>query len=176
MDYSDSAGYCVAWSGKEVYKDYSHYYPVVTFTKYADSLHDFIEKYPWVTIETSGYAYSEETFGDVGAGKFGTQKYRTSDFEHTDYFERFLVNVHGDTFWWTGAMSIGFGFKYDGNTLYLRPFIDGWLYSGGAIWRCLNYALNAPSITFHPEKSNIKNIILDPSEAKSEDIEIVLLT
>lgn len=154
IGYSDKHGKCVNWSYKDVYKDYSHYYQVLTYTDYADSIDNFIAKYPTVTIQTSGYAYSDETIGDVGSGKFGSLTFQTTDFKHTDYFERFMVKTYDDAFWWNIEIMIGIGFKHEENKFYIRPFIDGWIYSGGAVMRCNNYALNVDYITFNPEWRN----------------------
>lgn len=160
VGYSNFVSFGVAWSGKKVYKDYSSHYPVVTYSNYASNIDEFIEKYPTCTIETSGYAYSNETFGDVGAGKFGSRKFLTSNFKNRNNIEKFLVSADGDTFWWTGAIHIGFGFKYEENKFYLTPFIDGWLYSGGAIWRYLHYGLAVTTITFNPKPEEEYSVVL----------------
>ncbi|KAJ6648975.1 hypothetical protein Bhyg_04207 [Pseudolycoriella hygida] len=145
-----------SWSGTGVKKDYSHAYPVMT---YNGSLDEFIEAYPSVTIESYGYAVSNGTIGNVGQKAFGGNIFPTELFKSKEYVEKCIVNVDQTAFWWHTSVQIGYQFKSEGNTFYLRPFIDGWIYSAGPIWRVLQFGLGVTTITFNPKDAFEKNII-----------------
>lgn len=139
------------WSTTERYSDWSTFYPVVEYTNYTANIDQFIAKYPTVTIETEGGAVSESTFGDVGQGKFGSLTFETIHFNNDDYFDNKIVASYLNHFTFDVGVEIGVGFKKTGNTLYVRPFVNGWIYSVGAYWRYLNFYLKVTSITFNPK-------------------------
>lgn len=137
------------------------HYPVVTYTEYAPTLEQFIERYPYVTIETTGRAYSEETFGDVGKDHFGTLTFETMHFMNKEYHDLTIVSAYLNHFTFDVGVEIGVGFKNDGYKLFIRPFCNGWIYSVGATWRSLDFGLGVTSITFHPksDKPIVSNLI-----------------
>lgn len=139
------------WSTTERYSDYSMQYPVVEYTNYTANIDQFIEKYPTVTIETDGRAVSKSTFGDVGRGHFGSLTFETINFKNDKYFNKYIVSSHLNHFTFDVGVEIGVGFKFDGKILYLRPFINGWIYSVGAYWRYLEFSLSVTQVTFNPE-------------------------
>lgn len=143
------------WSTTARFSDYSMSYPVVDYTKYAHSLDEFLDKYRYVKIETNGRAVSWSTFGDVGKGHFGTLTFETILFNHTEYYNKVIVNAHLDNSAFNVGVEIGLGFKVKGNRLYLRPFINGWIYSGGMNWRYLDFGLEVTSITFYSEQNEV---------------------
>ena len=133
-------------------------YPLVDYSEYAISIDEFIEKYPLVTIETTGQAYSPDTFGDQGTGHFGSVNFETMYFNNKEYYRKYFVFARGSAFWWNTGAEIGIGFKTKGTKLYLQCFINGWIYSAGAISRKLEFGLRVSKITFHLQK-NAKNIV-----------------
>lgn len=140
------------WSTTSRYTDYSTEYPVVDYSKYAANFEQFRDKYPFFTINTTGQAIAECCFGDQGKGNFGPLEYETIYFNHSEWNNKYVVNAHQSGFGFVGA-EIGFGFRKVGNCLYLRPFINSWIYSGGSLWRELRIGLGVTSITFSPSKT-----------------------
>lgn len=156
--------WCISsnWSTTSKKSDWSTQYPVVTdFTNYAPTIERFIEEYPYVTIQTSGKAVSDSTFGDVGAGRFGELTFETIHFNSADYHDLPIVTSHKSHFTFNVGVNIGVGFKTEGYKLFLRPYTNGWIYSVGARWRELEFGLGVTSITFHPksEKANFINSV-----------------
>ncbi|KAJ6637952.1 hypothetical protein Bhyg_10683 [Pseudolycoriella hygida] len=158
------------WSTTSVKKDYSSNDPVVTYSDYA-SLNEFCELYPNVTIYTYGYAYSNETFGDKGTGHFGEKTFKTTIFLKRNYVEHSLVFADENSFWWHTHVNIGLAFKYEENKFYLRPFIDGWIYSGGAVWRYLHFGLGVNNITFNPKPKGIATVDLLESDLLNNEVD-----
>lgn len=128
-------------------------YPVVKYSDYAPDIESFIKKYPYFTVQTYGEAKSESTFGDVGSGHFGALTFETINFNSPDYRDIYFVNSWLNHFTFDVGVGIGIGVKLDGQYLYLRPFVNGWIYSVGAYWRCLDLGLGMTSITFHPKSA-----------------------
>lgn len=143
------------WSTTTRASDFSMHYAVVRYTEYAPSIEEFIEKYPYTTIEQCNRAISYETFGDVGTGCH-TFEMETLLFTNANYYNKFIIENHGNDGPFDVGVYIGVGVKKDGNTLYVRPFTNGWMYSGGATWRYLDFGLSVSSVTFQP-KSNFQN-------------------
>lgn len=128
------------------------HYAVLDCIKYGLRVDEFIEKYPYVTIETDGWANSYETIGNVGEGHFGTVRFDSRNFNNKNYYDENLVESHANAFWWDTGVYIGIGFRNEDSKLYIRPFTNGWIYSGGATWRGLDFGLAVYSITFHPKE------------------------
>lgn len=137
-----------SWSATARNWDYSKSYPVVDYTHHALNLEEFIDYYPLVTIETTGKAISNSTFGDVGRGCFGTRTFETRNFLNTDYHNEFIVKARENFIVYAVGAEIGVGFKRVGDELYVRPFINGWIYSAGDNWRTLSFGLAVTRITF----------------------------
>lgn len=152
MKYSWFWSISANWSTTSRNSDYSTEYPVIAdFTVYSPTIERFVEDYPYFTVETYGQAVSETTFGDVGAGRFGTLTFETINFKSADYRDQHIVSSRQNHFTFDVGVDIGVGFKTDGNKLLLRPFTNGWIYSVGAKWRTLDFGLGVTSITFHPK-------------------------
>lgn len=160
MKYSKHERIGANWSTTSKYSDYSIPYPVVNYRDYARTIDEFIEKYPYVTIETSGEANSTLTFGDVGTGHFGTLIHETRNFKNAEFYTEYVVKSHDSAFSYDVGVEIGLQFKIKEETLFLRAFINGWMYSVGYQWRYLDFGLDVTSITFHTEESSIKQAIL----------------
>lgn len=116
-------------------------------------------------------AISEETFGDVGKGKFGTLRFDSRNFKkfnNKQYVNEFIVTSHLNAAGFDVGVEIGLGFGNEDNKLYLRPFTNGWIYSVGLTWRFLTFGLYVDSITFHPaEELN--------SGKNAESIKVILV-
>ncbi|XP_031629199.1 uncharacterized protein LOC116344682 [Contarinia nasturtii] len=127
--YSNFKHFSQGW-GEVEYRDYSKSYAVVDYSHYANNFDEFREKYPFLTIETTGKAESESTFGNPGRGKFGTLTFDTRKFDSSEYHNEILVVAHDSKLSSYGVrVEIGIGFKKNDNELYLRPFIHGYFYS-----------------------------------------------
>lgn len=135
-------------------------YAVVDYSQYANNFDNFRDKYPNVIIETYCKAYSAETFGDQCKGQFGPLQFETINFNRTQYLNKYVANAHSSAFWYDVGAELGIGFKKDGNQLIIRPFVNAWIYSGGAVWRCLAVGLSVTKVTFVP-KSGINESVLD---------------
>lgn len=159
MQYSHFCRICANWSKTERCQDYSIPYPVVTYTDYADSIDKFIEKYPTFTVETTGRAISGSTFGEPCKNNFGTLTFETINFVYPNFYTVYLCQDHDYNGNYDVGVEIGLGCKNAENKLYLRPFINGWMYSAGAYSRCLDFGLSVTSITFNP-KSQISVVIV----------------
>lgn len=162
LRYTKHCRICSSWSWPERFSDYSKSYPVVPdFTKYASTIDEFILEYPLVTIETSGEAVSGSTFGRICTASFGTVTFETIDFNNRNYYNENMCANHDYNGNYDVGVEIGIGFKIDGNKLYIRPFMNGWMVSVGWYERCLDFGLDVTSITFHPksEKEYFVNLI-----------------
>lgn len=87
-----------------------------------------------------------------------TLTYETRDFLNAQYIDRHPVNTYLNG-WRNGGhfdvgADVGFGFRSENNILYVRPFINGWVYKSGAYWSCLEFGLSASKITFNPKHPN----------------------
>lgn len=153
MEYHAKRNIGANWSINAKFVDNSTVYEVVKYTEYAPNIDKFIEIYPMFTIETSGEAKSASTFGDVGSGSFGNRQYVTSLFNSTDFRQKLLVSSYKNNFMFDVGAQIGIELKKDDNKLYLRPFVNGWIYSVGARWRDLNLSFNLTKITFQPKQN-----------------------
>lgn len=122
------------------------------YSDYAISFEKFIEKYPYFTVETSGLAKSDSTFGDVGKGNFGTILFETKFFNTTDFNRKYIIYLHKKHFTFAVGTEIGIGFKKDDKNLYIQPFVNGWIYSFGGYRRELSLALSVTKISFKPKK------------------------
>lgn len=131
---------------------------MINYRNIAPSIDEFIEKYPDVTLETFGEANSPSTCGDTGSGHFGTVQFGTIHFKHKEYYTLYLVKSNCNAFWYDEGVEIGIQFKYEGETLFVRGFVNGWIYSGGAVWRSLDLGLTLTSITFVPKSSMNKTL------------------
>lgn len=147
------------WSSTTSDSDFSMSYPVIRdYTVYANSLDKFIEKYPYMIVETDGKAISMSTFGDVGKGKFGPLRFETINFNHSNYMNKYIVADHDSGFGYHVGAEIGIGLKYDGNKLILRPFTNGWIQSDGYAWRYLEFGLSVSSVTFYQDPCETNEI------------------
>lgn len=153
MDYAKYCNTCANWSTTSKCIDYTMSYPVVDYSEYANNFDKFRDKYPYLTIETYCKAFSSETFGDKCKGQFGTLEYETINFNRDQYLEKYVVNAHESAFWYDVGAELGIGFKKDGSKLIIRPFVNAWMYSGGAVWRCLEVGLSVTKVTFIPKSS-----------------------
>lgn len=140
------------WLITSRFSDYSTTYPVVEFTDYAPNIEKFIEMYPTFTVESSGLAKSESTFGDVGKGHFGIVQFETKHFNSNDFNRRYIVYSHKNNFTFNVGAEIGIALKKDDKKLYLQPFVNGWIYSLGIYRRELSLVLSVTKIIFHPKK------------------------
>lgn len=138
------------WSTTSRKSDWSMQYAVVRYTEYAPSLEEFIEEYPYTTIEQCNQARSAETFGDMGTGCH-TFEIETMLFNNADYHNKHIIEHHSNHFTYDVGVEIGVGVKNEGNILYVRPFTNGWIYSVGAKWRALDFGLSVSSVTFQPK-------------------------
>lgn len=132
--------------------DYSHSYEVVDCTKYGLKVEEFIERYPYVTVETDGEVKPETIFGDEMEEKFGTLKFASQNFNHEKYHNEYIVAAHKNDSTLDVGAEIGLGFGNEDNKLYLRPFLNGWIYSVGHHAKYLEFGLRVDSITFHPKE------------------------
>lgn len=160
MRYTRHQRLCASWSKTVRYSDAKSYPVVADYTKYAATIDDFIERYPIVTIETSGEAQSGSTFGTVCRTNFGSNTFETINFNNRNNYNEYICNNHE----WNGnfnvGVEIGVGFKIDGIKLYLTAFINGWMYSAGAYERCLDFGLDVTSITFNPKPEKLYSVNL----------------
>lgn len=92
----------------------------------------FIEIYDTFTIGTLGTAYSKETFGDIGKGKFGPRTFETKHVNNHDFKRKHLVFKYSNDGPFDIRAEIGIGLKRMGTKLYLQPIINSWMYSTGA--------------------------------------------
>lgn len=99
-------------------------------------------------------------------GKFGSKSYLTNNFKHIGCSEKYLVSASRNTFWWNASMKIGFGFKYEETRLFLRPFISGWIYSGGAKCRFVHFGFAVSSIMLYSSAKMPKITQSDENIAK----------
>lgn len=141
------------WSKTARFIDNSTIYEVVDYTEYAPNIDKFIEIYPTFTIETNGEAKSVSTLGDVGSEQFGNRQFPTNLFNNTDFTQKLLVSSYKNDLMFDVEVQIGIDLKKDDKKLYLRPFVNGWIYSVGARWRNINLSFDLTKITFQP-KSN----------------------
>lgn len=155
MSYRQFAKICANWSTTERKSDYSTSYPVVTYTKYAPTIDEFIAKYPFVSIETSFKAISDYFSSEAQVPyRSQTLTFETRDFLKTQYLNRYAATQHNNGAGFDVGAEIGFGFRNENNILYVRPFINGWIYKCCANWSCLEFGLGASSITFYPKHPN----------------------
>lgn len=126
------------------------------YTDYTDRFQDFIKRYPYVTIEASCLAESDLWANPDCSATLWT--FETIEFSKNQYTNKYLVSAHQNDLGWDVGAEIGFGFKNNDGTLYLRPFYNGWVYKAGAWWSCLKFGLAANKITFHPEDNSTKRI------------------
>ncbi|CAH1104556.1 unnamed protein product [Psylliodes chrysocephalus] len=155
MHYSNYRTLGANWSTTTKYRDESITYKVVNWRNYTNSLEDFIKEYPTVTIQTDGMAKSSSTIGDVGSGKFGKVTFETIHF--TNEIRRVhIVDASQNSFWWDVGVFIGFNFQAKNENLYITPYINAWIYSGGAVWRELDIGLRATDVTFMPINDDVK--------------------
>lgn len=146
---------CANWSTTSKKSDWSSSYPVVTYTKYASTIDEFISKYPYVSIETSFQATSDCFDSDQQVPLHSeTLAFETRYFLKTQYTDRHVVFIHHNGFSYDVGAETGFGFRSENNILYVRPYINGWVYKAGAFWSCLQFGLSASSITFSPKHPN----------------------
>lgn len=138
------------WSKTAKFVDDSTTYEVVKFTEYAPNFEKFNEIYPFFTIQTSGEAKSQATFGDVGQEHFGSRQFQTSLFNSIEFRQKLLVSQYKNNLMFDVGAQIGVELKKDNKKLYLKPFVYGWIYSVGARWRNLNLSFNLTKITFQP--------------------------
>lgn len=159
MRYSRFIKICANWSTTARDSDFSKEYELLKYTDYADRMKDFIKKYPYVTIEGTCKAKSDRwnDWEDDCSGALWT--FETINFIKNQYTNSHVFERHGNEFGWDLGAQIGFGFKVKEDYLYLRPFMNGWIYKAGAYWSCLEYGLSATRITFHPEGSSTKSIV-----------------
>lgn len=150
---------CANWSTTSAKSDYSVEYELVKYTDYVDRIKDFIKKYPTVTIDATCKAESD-LWDDPDCSKYSWE-FETINFSRApnQYTNQDLVNNWKNGFGWDVGVAIGFGFKVKDDMLYLRPYVNGWVYKAGAWWSCLNFGLSAYKITFNPEDSLKKTII-----------------
>lgn len=129
------------------------------YPDYVDRLKDFIGKYPYVTIEATCRAESD-LWDNPDCSKYSWE-FETQNFNHQgEYFNKYLVSSWKNGAGWDVGAEVGFGFKVKDDTLYLRPFINGWVYKAGAPWACLNFGLAAYRITFQPKDDNLKKEVI----------------
>lgn len=141
------------WSKTVKFIDNSTVYEVAEYTEYAPNIDKFIEIYPTFTLETSGEANSPQTFGDVGYEHFGKREFQTSLFNSTDFQQKLLVSSYKNDLMFDVGVQIGIELKKDDTKLYLKPFVNGWIYSVGARWRDLNFSFDLTRITFQPKQN-----------------------
>lgn len=141
------------WSKNVKFIDDSTIYEVVEYTDYAPNMDKFIELYPTFTLETSGEAKSVSTIGDVGSDQFGKLQFPTNLFNSTDFKQKLLVSSYKNDLMFDVGAQIGVDLKKDDKKLYLRPFVNGWIYSVGARWRDLNLKFDLTKITFEPKQN-----------------------
>ncbi|CAH0558090.1 unnamed protein product [Brassicogethes aeneus] len=144
------------WSTTERQTENTPSYKVVNYRDYAHSISEFMDLYPLISFETSGQAYSPETVGDVGSGHFGTLTFETVNFNKTPYTV-YALTCSKNAFWWDVGVYIGFELKIVGEYFVVTPYMNAWIYSGGAVWRYLHFGLAVSNITFLPKNHN--NII-----------------
>lgn len=141
------------WSKTVKFIDDSRVYKVIEYTKYAPNIEKFIEIYPTFTIETSGEANSNATFGNVGFEHFGRRQFPTRLFNSTDFNQKLLVSAYKNNLMFDVSVQMGIKLKKDAKKLYLKPFVNGWIYSVGARWRELNLSFNLTKVTFQPKQN-----------------------
>lgn len=149
------------WSWYEHAEDSSEPYPVVEYTHYASSFDEFVQKYPYITLEQCNQAISESTFGNVGTGCGQSKPFETIYFNHTDYNYRPIISEHESNYGYKVGVEIGLSFKREGNILRLPLSCQGFIISDGWYSRSLDFGLSATSVTFYPE--SYKNIIFQNS-------------
>lgn len=157
MRYNNYRNLGANWSTTARYQDHSTTYKVVNWRNYTNSLEDFTTQYPTVVIQTDGVAKSSSTIGDVGSGHFGALTFETIHFT-TDIFHVYVVSSARNSFWWDVGVYIGFDFQAKNENLYITPFINAWIYSGGSVWRELDVGLTATDVTFMPVEQEKLNI------------------
>jgi len=159
LRYSRFKEICAKWSGTARDSDFSTEYELLKYTDYTDRMKDFINKYPYVTIDGTCKCRSDlwNNWKDDCPGPLWT--FETIHFITNQYFNNYVYERHGDEFGWNLGAQIGFGFKVKEDYLYLRPFMNGWVYKAGAWWSCLQYGLSATKITFHSEDNSTKRIV-----------------
>lgn len=157
LRYSNFRKLCANWSSTSSYSDYSTEYDLLKYTDYVDRFKDFKNKYPYVTIEATCEAKSD-LWDDPDCSTY-SWTFETGDFAKSEYTRKDLVSKWQNGFGWDVGAYIGFGFKVKDDTLYLNPYINGWVYKAGMNWSCLEFGLGAYKITFHPENSSKMRII-----------------
>lgn len=153
---------CANWSTTMSKSDYSTEYELVKYTDYVDRFKDFVKKYPTVTIEATCRADSD-LWDNPDCSKYYWE-FETMNFGKTtnEYTNQDLVTPWKNGFMFDVGAQIGFGFKIKDDTLYLRPYVNGWVYKAGAGWSCLDFGLGAYKITFNPEGSNSNKEVIHP--------------
>lgn len=145
------------------------------YTDYVDRFKDFVKKYPTVTIEAICRAESDLWDNPDCSNRSWTFETMNFNMASNQYFNKYLVTKSGNGFGWDLGAEIGFGFKIKDDTLYLRPFVNGWLYKCCAPWSCLDLGLGAYKITFNPDDGLTKSVIQStivfvPLEEKNQTI------
>lgn len=144
------------WSSKSSAAKCSMPYPTVQYTDYATSFDAFNRIYPYVRIEQCNKAVCWSIFGDIGTG-CRHYDFETINFNNTQYRYEHIISTRDNSGPWDVAVEIGPYFKKDGNTLQLRLCCDGFILSGGAYWRTLDFGLSVSSITFMTEDNRQYN-------------------
>lgn len=134
-------------------RENSKEYPVLDIRLYAPNIENFIERYPFVTVEAIGKAESPSTFG---AASFGNKTFETLNFLQKEYLNEYFVKTSYKNLEYQVSVELGVGFKNADNILYLRPFVDSWIYSTWFFYNSVYMELSVNSITFHP-KNNLTN-------------------
>lgn len=146
-------------SRRESASDWDANYNVLDYTKYADTFDGFADKYPCFTLVTDGKAESDETFGNPGAGKFGTKTFPTKYFGEKRANKSFVQETMDHKFFTVWA-NIGVGFQRKDVNLYVFPFYNVGMNSFGAYNRYIYYGLTVDKITFYPKGH--KDIACEP--------------
>ncbi|WP_342262336.1 MULTISPECIES: hypothetical protein [unclassified Spiroplasma] len=122
---------------------------IVDFTKYASDWNSFIEKYPYIIINTYGEENSPETFGNVGKDKFGDIKINLNnvDINHNNSSDKayWRTLVKANQYWFASYdvdCDIEIGLWIENNKeLKLNIYVYSYLYSAGATNRHLTTVL-----------------------------------
>ncbi|KAK0079550.1 hypothetical protein PV325_001086 [Microctonus aethiopoides] len=154
VNYNNFVQLSGSWGAEEVHTENSTVNLLLNYIDYANSFSEFNEKYPTVTISTSGKAISESTFGDVGRNKFGELNYPTSNFaaEHRVHHVDIINSNLSKCLTYYVRVNIGIGFKKEDTKLFLIPYINGILRSHGNYERYLDIGFSIDTITFNPRK------------------------
>lgn len=124
---------------------------VLEYTQYAPSFEKFNEKYPFVTVYTSGVAISNDTFGDVGKNKFGKLYFATKNFiaEKSGYYLDIVNAFDMKVDKYEAKVKISLGFKQQDHFLFLIPRISGKLENFDQELRSLEFGFALSRIEFN---------------------------